>query len=104
MIQTQYPGIPENLPCISIIIPFESRMNTKTGMNFMLSAAATKEESDLIKNYPEYQARPLINKLRSLIKKMKYNTHDKSIAIFVSSLAAKVYYFNHSDREMNNYK
>ncbi len=104
MSHTLYPGMPENLPRISIIIPFESRMNTKTGMKFMLSAAATKEESKLIKNYPENQARPLINKLRSLIKNLKYNTHDKSIAIFVSSLVAKVYYFNHSQREMNNHK
>jgi hypothetical protein len=102
--RTQYPGMPENLPSISIVIPFESKMNTKKGLNLILLAAANKEEKELMKNYPESQALPLIKKLYSLINNLNCNTHNKSIAIFVSSLTAKVYYYNHSDKKMNNHK
>jgi hypothetical protein len=99
---TQSPRTP--LPRISLIIPFESRMNTQAGMNFMLSAAADKAEKELMKNYVESEAMPVIKKLRSLIKNVKHNTHNQSIAIFVSSLAGSVYYFKHSGKEMSNYR
>jgi len=68
---THYPSIPENFPCISIIIPFVAGMNTITGLNFMLAAAAGKEEAVLMKNYPEDHAMHLIYKLRNPI--CRYN-------------------------------
>ena len=102
--RTQYPGIPDGLPSISIVIPFEQQMGTKTGMEVILSAAVGNEEKELMKNYSEAEARPLIIKLRSLVKNIKHNKLNKSIAIFVSSLASKVYYFKYSAMEMNNCK
>ena len=96
--------IPENFPRISIVIPFESKMNTKAGMKRILSAATAIEEKELMKNYSEDQATLVIKKLHILLANLKGNTHNKSIAIFVSPLAAKVFYFNHSARVMSNYR
>ena len=103
MKHTHYPGIPDNLPCISIIIPFEPRMNTTKGLNCMLSAAAEKEEIEIMKNYPEGEGISLIKKLHTLMKNMKFKTGNKSIAILVSSLSEKVYYFNYSEKKLSNY-
>jgi hypothetical protein len=99
---TQYPGIPENFPSVSIMIPFEPMMNTTTGLHFKLAAAAAKEEKKLMQNYPENEALPVINKLHDLIRNLECNPRHMSVGIFVSPHASKVYYFNYSEPEIKN--
>jgi len=101
-IHSEYPDIPQHLPCISIIIPFDSRMNTQSGLATILSAAADKHEKKAFENYAGSDATILILKLRSVIKNLNYKRNNQSIAIFVSTLAAKVYYFKYSDNEIYN--
>ena len=98
---TQYPDIPENFPSVSIIIPFESKMSTTTGLHSILAAAISKEEKKLIQQFPEAEAQPIIAKLNSLVRNLEGKRH-LSIGIFVSAHASRVYYFNYSDPEIQN--
>jgi hypothetical protein len=95
-----YPDIPddmESLPRISIIIPFEPRMNKKSELLNVLWSAADKAVTELKENFPEEKAMPVIIKLRRLIEGIHYEEHNKSIAIFVSPVTEKVYYFTYNN-------
>ena len=89
-------GIPEDLPFISIIIPFEPKMNFKSGFDTIISEVVSKTEKEVLKSYPEREAIPVIQKMRQLLDNLDTNKHKKqSIGIFVSPLLEKVYYFNY---------
>ncbi len=90
----------EDLPCISLIIPFEPKMKRKNDLDSAITVAVAQAEKDLMKNYPEEKALPVIKKLRRLIKNFNYAGRNKSIAIFVSPQIEKIYYFNY-DFSMN---
>ena len=98
------PDIPEDLPFISLIIPFETKMNTKRGFDRIVNTAVDKAEKELMKSYPEDKAILVLKKLQLVIKGLDHKPFNKSIAIFVSPLVKKVYYFTYSAEEMNNYK
>jgi len=96
-INDQYAEVleaPKYLPCISLIMPFEPKMNLKVELAHKLKIAADKIENELLDNYTEARAMPVIKKLREVLKDLNYNTHKKSIAIFVSSVIQKVYYLD----------
>jgi hypothetical protein len=82
----------EALPRISLILPFEPKMNKPSQLLNLLTAEADKIEKELIKNYPEETLLPLINKLHRIINTI-HCPANKSIGIFVSAFADKVYYF-----------
>jgi hypothetical protein len=98
-------SIPEDLPFISIIIPFEPKMNIKSGFDTIINDAAAKTEKELLKSYPESKATPVIEKMRHALLNLDIQKHKRqSIGIFVSPLLEKVYYFNyHTPREDINY-
>ena len=88
--------IPEDLPFISIIIPFEPKMNIKSGFDTIINEAAAKTEKELLKSYPESEATPVIKKMRYALLNLDIQKHGRqSIGIFVSPLLEKVYYFNY---------
>ena len=89
----EIPDVPENLPRISLIIPFESKMNKKAELDYTLTTAADKIEKELMVSYPEEKVMPVVKKLRRIIKNFSYQGHNRNIAIFVSPLIEKVYYF-----------
>ena len=93
----EMPGIEESLPRVSLIIPYEPKMKKKSELFDLLSAAADKIEKDLMKNYPEERAMPVIKKLRHLIEGVSPVKKEKSIGIFVSPMAEKVYFFTATD-------
>ena len=97
-----YPGIPENFPCISIIIPFELKMSTTAGLHAVLAEAVSREEEKLRQSFSQEEATPVIAKLHSLIRNLEGNPHHLSLGIFVSPLSSKVYYFNYTDNELKN--
>jgi hypothetical protein len=82
------------LPAISIIQPFEPMMSLKSELEYRLKRAMEKVETELMANYTVHTAVPVIVKLQNLIHQLNYNTHKKSIAIFVSPLIEKVYYLD----------
>ena len=81
-------------PAVSIIFPFEPKMNLKTELAHSLKTAADKVEVELRENYPDEMARLVMQKLRVIIKNLNFNTHKKSIAIYVSPVFEKVLYLD----------
>ncbi len=84
----------EFLPAISIIMPFTPVMTVKKNLEHSLKNVMGKIEAVLTTHYTVEKAIPVLIKLRNLIYNLNYSTHKKSIAIFVSPVAEKVYYLN----------
>lgn len=82
------------LPAISLIMPFHPILSTKKDLEYQLKRAVEKIESSLMEQYPCEKAIPVLEKLRKTIRTLNYNTHKKSVAIFVSPLIEKVYYLD----------
>jgi Bacterial archaeo-eukaryotic release factor family 3 len=96
-ITKEYAGvlkIQNNLPCISIIMPFEPKMSVKADLNHKLKIATDKIRIEMMADYLPEKAIPVLKKLQLLIKDLNYNTHKKTIAIFVSPMIEKVYYLD----------
>ena len=81
-------------PAVSIIIPFEPKMSLKTELANSLKTAANKVEKELLENYPDELGMLVMQKLRAVIKDLNFNTHKKSIAIYVSPVFEKVLYLD----------
>jgi len=98
-------AIPDDFPFISILIPFEPKMNIPAGFYSVIMEAAAKTEKELLQNYPERKAAPVIQKMNQLLQNLDPEKHKKqSIGIFVSPLLEKVYYFNyHTPPDEINY-
>lgn len=82
------------LPAISLIMPFEPKISLKSDLEYRLKMAVGKVEKELMNNYPSEKALPVINRLRELTGQINYNTHKKSIAIFLSPIVEKVFYLD----------
>lgn len=80
------------LPAVSIIMPFRPVVTRKNELEYSLRSIMGEIEQELVTHYPTEKAVPVIIKLKSLIRHLNFNAHTKSIAIFVSSVAEKVYY------------
>jgi len=87
-------GTQKNLPCISIIMPFEPKMSLKEELHHRLKIATDKIKVQVMADYPPEKATPVLQKLQQVIKDLNYNTHKKTIAIFVSPAIDKVYYLD----------
>ena len=82
------------MPCVSLIMPFEPKMSLKSELDYKLKLALAKVEAELRKAYTQDKIKAVIGKLKSVIQKLNYNTHKKSIAIFVSPIVEKVFYLD----------
>jgi Bacterial archaeo-eukaryotic release factor family 3 len=82
------------LPAVSIILPFEPKMSPKAEVEYRLKIALGKVEKELMQNYSAEKVIPVINKLHQIARGLNFNTHKKSIAIFVSPLVEKVFYLD----------
>jgi hypothetical protein len=85
---------PNYLPCISLIMPFEPKLGLKKELDYKLKTACDKIEKEIIGNYPEEKAAPILSRLKRVLSNLNYYTHKKSIAIFVSPVIEKVYYLD----------
>src|SRR6185295_8284129 len=81
-------------PAVSIILPFEPKMSIKAELEHALKLACQQVEKELRASYPDEQAMPVLEKLRTLIRNLDYSTYKKSIALFVSPLLEKVLYLD----------
>jgi hypothetical protein len=82
------------LPSVSIILPFEPKMSIHRELQYQLERTVAKVEKKLLASYTLEKAKPVIDKLKVLIKKLDFTTYKRSIAIFVSPLVEKVYYLD----------
>src|SRR5690242_15372440 len=81
-------------PSVSIFMPFNPKMEMKNKLMFSLSKVTDKAVSELQNKYPGEMSLLLIHKLRAIIKKLDFNTHRKTLAIFASPVFEKIYYLN----------
>jgi hypothetical protein len=81
-------------PAVSIIIPFEPKMSLKSEIEYKLKYTYARIERELMDNYSRDIATMVIHKLQKLIQNLNFNTHKKSIALFVSPLVEKVFYLD----------
>jgi hypothetical protein len=81
-------------PAVSIIMPFEPKMNLKTELTHSLATAVDKVEMELMENYPGEMSYLVMQKLRTIIRNLNFTTHKKSIAIYVSPVFEKVLYLD----------
>lgn len=86
-------------PAVSIVMPFEPKMNQKAALSHSLKIAADKVERELKETYPADITEMVMGKLRAIISKLNYTTHKKSIAIYVSPVFEKVLYLDISVEE-----
>ncbi len=82
------------LPAVSIIVPFAPVITPKKTLECSLKNIMGRVEAILTAGYTVEKAIPVIIKLKNLLTSLNYNTHRKSIAIFVSPIIDKVYYLD----------
>lgn len=81
-------------PCVSVIMPFNPKMGSKTEIMHSLKIATDKVKHELYKNYKGEIADNVLKKMDDVIRHLDFRTHRKSIAIYISPLIQKVYYLN----------
>jgi hypothetical protein len=81
-------------PAVSIILPFEPKMGLKSELSHSLKIATDRIEREIAGNYPADACVLVMQKLNSVVKELNFNTHKKSIAIYVSPLFQKVLYLD----------
>jgi hypothetical protein len=81
-------------PAVSIILPFEPKMNVKAEILHSLKLAADKVELELQEQYPDELKRLVMQKLNNIFKNLNFSTHKKSIAVYVSPVFEKVLYLD----------
>ncbi|MGN6214412.1 baeRF3 domain-containing protein [Parafilimonas sp.] len=81
-------------PCISVIMPFEPKMNSRAAIAYSLKTAVDKIKRDLYNNFSNEIATEILCKLQAVIDHLDYTTHKKSLALYVSPLVEKVYYLD----------
>ena len=65
--------------------------------------AVDNAEKELMKNYTENTVVQVVKKLHQVLQSLNYKTHSKSIGIFISPLAEKVYYFDYTTPAVSIY-
>ncbi len=81
-------------PAVSIIMPFEPKMSLKAELMHSLKLASGQVEKELLQNYPDEMSDLVMRKLKAIFKDLNFNTHKKSIAIYVSPIFEKVLYLD----------
>lgn len=81
-------------PAVSIILPFEPKMNAKAELSHHLKFAIDQVDREIRANYPDDLANLVLQKLRRIVRELNFNTFKKSIAIYVSPVFEKVLYLD----------
>ena len=99
----EIPGEAEGFPRVSIIIPYESKMDIQRTLTDMLKTAADKVEKELYTKYTEERLMPVMKKLRHFIAGIRCRKNKKSLCILVSTVTEKVYYFTPTKELLNQF-
>lgn len=89
-------------PRISVVLPYHAKMKEKSGLQDLLLKEADKAETELLCHFSKDEVGPLISKLRSLVPAVTCPAEGKSLAIFISDSAEKIYYYSPS--RLDKYK
>jgi len=89
-------------PAVSIILPFNPKMSRKSEIAHSLKCALDQVTKTLWAEYPQEIATLVTNKLKTVIERLNYSTHKKSIAVYVSPVFEKVFYLDMEMETMVN--
>ena len=78
-------------------------MNSEVGFDSVVNTALCKKEEDLLQAYHADRAKPIIQKLHRLLATIDHQSHHKSMAIMVSPLLEKVYFFDYVSVEWSRF-
>jgi len=81
-------------PVVSLFVPFEPKMVSKNEIAYKLKALLNEAEQKLIKAFSISAGKPVLERLKSVIKNLDYSTHKKSTAIYVSAEEEKLFYLD----------
>jgi hypothetical protein len=81
-------------PTVSVISPFEPKVISKLELLHKLKISLHHVEKELSRTYSHDKVKLVMGKLQHIIDHLNFNTHKKSLAIFVSPLTEKVYYLD----------
>lgn len=81
-------------PAVTIILPFEPKMCRSAVLTENIHQAVEAVEMELLQNHCDDMGMLVIQKLKTLIQNLNYNTYNKSIALFVSPVFEKVLYLD----------
>jgi len=81
-------------PSVSVFLPFNPNINPKNKLILSLSHVSRRMEQELKIKYPGEMSQIVIQKFKSIMLRLNFNTHKKSIAIFLSPVFEKIYYLN----------
>jgi hypothetical protein len=87
-------GRVHNFPSASIILPFNPKMTAKAEINNALYNAMEQVEAQVRSGYPAEMCDLVMRKLKAVNRNLNFNTHKKSIAIYVSPVFEKVLYLD----------
>jgi hypothetical protein len=96
------PRAVKSLPLISLVFPFEVKMNQQLSLTKMLTLSADDEEKKLGTEYPKEMVAPVIKKLRHLIAGILCRKGNMSMYLLVSAASENVYYFSPT-KQLSNY-
>lgn len=82
------------IPAVTIILPFEPKMDCEIRLQGLLDATMDNIEQQLLENYPDYIACLIMQKIKAIVRHLNFNTHKKSIAIYVSPFFEKLLYLD----------
>jgi len=81
-------------PSVSIFLPFNPKMKSKSSIAATLQVAVDKVEEKLFDDFSFEMALVVMHKLRAILKDLNFSSHKRSLAIFVSPVFEKVFYLN----------
>ncbi|MFI5129151.1 MAG: hypothetical protein ACHQFX_04140 [Chitinophagales bacterium] len=81
-------------PSVSIIMPFEPKMNARTALAWHLKLAVDTVNREIRKNYQDDLAELVIRKLKGITQNLNFSTFKRSVAIYVSPVFEKVLYLD----------
>ncbi|HEX6915523.1 MAG TPA: hypothetical protein VF145_09800 [Chitinophagaceae bacterium] len=85
---------PHYLPSVSVLLPFEPKMNAKQELQQRLRQLYMTVKQKLSAEYPPERVSPVLEKLKQLSASLDFTTYKRSICIFVSPVAEKVLYLS----------
>ena len=81
-------------PTVSIILPFGTKLGLKEDLQHKLKVSLQKIERELLKKHSPGMVENVIAKLQHILDNLNFDTHKKSIAIFVSPFTEKIFYLD----------
>ncbi|NCI52065.1 hypothetical protein GWC95_19225 [Sediminibacterium roseum] len=87
-------GLFVDMPSVSMILPFNPKMNSKTLINEAIQRAVQKVTSALNGRYSGIMVELVLEKLNAVLSGLNYSTHKSSLAIYISPVFEKVLYLD----------